>query len=398
MAETIKACRICGSVDLPTVLDLGEQQMTGIFPKTRGEDVGGGPLELVRCGGDCNLVQLRHIYDPALLYGGDYGYRSGLNRSMIEHLREKAAMFHDFGPDDIVLDIGANDGTLLSMFPSRLYRIGMDPTIAKFGHHYPPGITAIADFFSPQLFFQASGGKRAKLVTSIACFYDLQSPMQFVRDVHSVLHDGGLWHFEQSYLPRMMSQRAYDTVCHEHVEYYSLKPIFWMLARAGFQVVSMSENAVNGGSIAITVKKGSQATEAGGAGAAPSLEEWRQFASSVRRHRTGLLATLESLKLEGKTIIGLGASTKGNVLLQYCGIGQDTLDCIGEVNPAKFGCYTPGTGIPIVSEEEAFALKPDVALVLPWHFEKTMTERYRDRGCELLYPLPTIHNGCRRLV
>lgn len=371
------------------MLTLGTQAMTGIFPRP-GEAVESGPLDLLKCEGPCGLVQLGQSYDPIKMYGGDYGYRSGLNRTMVEHLRKKAwELSRDLKPGSVVLDVGSNDGTFLGFVPRGCERIGVDPTIAKFGHLYEEGIVKVPTFFSAEL------GAKADLITSIACFYDLEDPVQFARDVYESLAPGGHWHFEQSYLPRMMSQRAYDTVCHEHLEYYSYKPIAWILNEVGFEVVRVEENEVNGGSIAITVRKGTKKTEGSNE---PSLEDWRQFRGTVERHRSGLLSVLNGLHADGKCVIGLGASTKGNVILQYCGIGPDLVECIGEVNPDKLGRVTPGTNIPIVTEQDAFARKPDVALILPWHFKESMVERYRHWGCELLFPLPTLHYGQRRLV
>jgi NDP-4-keto-2,6-dideoxyhexose 3-C-methyltransferase len=406
----IKACRVCGSTDLHSVLDLGEQSLTGVFPRKASTNVTRGPLEIVKCsGGDdaCGLVQLRHTYDPGEMYGADYGYRSSLNRSMVEHLGAKVELLlarSPVGPGDIVLDIGSNDGTTLSFYPESAQLIGIDPTAVKFAKYYKPHITVVPDFFSSERFFAATGGKKAKIVTSIAMFYDLERPVDFMRQVHAVLVDDGLWHFEQSYLPSMLAATSYDTICHEHVEYYSLKTIVWMADRVGFSIADVTLNDINGGSFAITALKATpgatahapivaqmlgEEREAGLSG----LETFKRFARAVTVHRRDLRALLERLKADGKRVFGMGASTKGNVILQYCEIGPSLLECIAEVNEDKVGCFTPGTGIPIVSEHEAVARKPDVFLVLPWHFRITLIRRAEPlltRGIKLLFPLPKI--------
>ena len=408
--RAITQCRICGSADLRSLLDLGQQALTGVFPKTRGQKVTVGPLEIVKCFGGsdaCGLVQLRHTYEPTEMYGGEYGYRSSLNKAMVEHLRGKVNALlarAPVGKGDVVLDIGSNDGTSLSFYPETATLIGIDPTAAKFAKYYKPHVKVVPDFFSAEAFFKASGGASASIVSSVAMFYDLDRPMDFVRDVHAVLKDGGLWHFEQSYLPMMLATNSYDTICHEHVEYYSLAAILWMMDRVGFSVVDVTLNDVNGGSFAITVAK----AKPGATRHAPivekmlaeeralglhTMEPYERFAERVAKHRTELRACLERLKAEGGTVFGMGASTKGNVILQYCDIGPDLCACIAEVNEDKFGCFTPGTEIPIVSEAEAASRNPTHFLVLPWHFRKNLVPRAAPllaRGMKLLFPLPEI--------
>jgi hypothetical protein len=403
----IEQCRVCDSSQLASVVDLGRQALTGVFPRARGAAITKGPLELVKCMGECGLVQLRHTYEPTEMYGAEYGYRSALNRSMVTHLAAKVRSLLDscpVGAGDVVLDIGSNDGTTLAHYPESATLIGIDPSAAKFAKYYKAHIKPVPDFFSAETFLGASGGRRAKIITSIAMFYDLDRPLDFVRQVHESLIDGGIWHFEQSYLPSMLAANAYDTICHEHVEYYALKQIRWMLERFGFSIRDVTLNDINGGSFAVTAVK----SNPGEISHAPVVRDmlveedrlgietmapYEGFAASVRTHRDELRALLLRLKGEGKTIFGLGASTKGNVLLQYCGIDTTLVSCIAEVNEDKFGCFTPGTEIPIVSETEANARNPDVYLVLPWHFRRNILARAAPifaRGARLLFPLPEI--------
>ena len=409
MPREISSCRICHHRQLVPLLHLGEQCLTGIFPKSADEKITRGPLELVKCDGDdaCGLVQLRHSYDSAEMYGADYGYRSSLNKSMVAHLRAKVAKLTAMAPPqpgDIVLDIGSNDGTLLSFYPPGLTAVGMDPTAAKFREFYQPHIEVIADFFSAENFKAQFGARKAKLITSIAMFYDLDEPMQFVEQVAEILDGEGIWHFEQSYLPAMLAANAYDTVCHEHVEYYALAQIRWMMDRCGLKIIAIEQNDINGGSFAVTVAKtSSRHREDTAAVAAMLAAEARQglhtlapyeaFRSRVFHHRDALLALLADLSRQGASVLGYGASTKGNVILQFCGITTAQIPFIAEVNPDKFGKITPGTHIPIVSEAEAHAMKPDCLLVMPWHFRDNLVKReaaYLQRGGRMIFPLPEI--------
>jgi hypothetical protein len=399
-------CRLCGSTDLVGVLDLGEQALTGVFPSHRGERVSSGPLELVWCS-SCTLLQLAHSYEPEELYGDNYGYRSGLNRSMLRHLGRKASgleMLVGLAPGDVVLDIGSNDGTLLGAYAANsIRRIGIDPTAMRFAEYYPQDAKIVADFFSAPRFFEVSEA-RARIITSIAMFYDLEDPVAFTQDVRECLAPDGVWHFEQSYMPSMLRSVAYDTVCHEHVEYYSLATVHRILEEVGLELIDVRFNRVNGGSFAVTAgHPGSpiarnhalidwfvaQEERIG----LNTPEPFRRFAASVFQHRTDLVELVGTLSSAGASMMGYGASTKGNVLLQFCGFGPEHLEAIAEINEDKFGRVTPGSGIPIVSEEEMRERQPDYLLVLPWHFHDGIVEREADylrRGGRLIFPLPEI--------
>jgi hypothetical protein len=406
----IDACRVCGNSELVPVLSLGDQYLTGVFPKTREQAVTHGPLELARCAGDpecCGLVQLRHSYDPGEMYGPDYGYRSSLNRSMVTHLQEKARLLSSMVPlvnGDLVLDIGSNDGTLLSFFAPNLERAGMDPSAAMLRNTYPAGAHCIVDFFSRERFADEFGATKAKIITSIAMFYDLDNPQQFANDVADSLEDDGIWHFEQSYMPLMLDVTGYDTICHEHVEYYGLHQIEWLLKRAGLRVLNVELNQVNGGSFAVTACKADSPfpTENASVDAIRNQEKtrrldseapFRRFSQHVHDHRARLIELLASIADRGEKVIGYGASTKGNVILQYCGITPAELPCIAEVNADKFGSFTPGTLIPIISEAEARAMNPDYFFAMPWHFRSNLIERearFLASGGKMIFPLPEL--------
>jgi hypothetical protein len=403
----IDRCRVSGSQNLVSVLDLGRQELTGVFPKSRDENITAGPLELVWCP-ESGLLQLAHSFEPSEMYGENYGYRSGLNQSMVDHLTRKVGQLSrkfELRPGDTVLDIGSNDCTSLRAYPvSGLTRIGIDPTGEKFAAYYPDDVTLVPDFFSAEAFRKVSRN-RARIVTSIAMFYDLEDPVAFAREIESILTPDGVWHFEQSYMPSMLRMTSYDTICHEHLEFYSLSVIGKILDAAELQVVDVQMNAVNGGSFAVTAaRKNNSVVKANDAVVNWLLEQesrmglhtprpYREFEDRTFRHREDLRRLLQALAADGKRVAGYGASTKGNVLLQFCGITEKEVSVIAEVNPDKFGTFTPGSKIPIVSEAEARAMQPDYFLVLPWHFKEGILKReqaFLDAGGKMIFPFPEI--------
>jgi hypothetical protein len=400
------SCRLCGNADLTEVVNLGEMSFTGIFPATTFETVPSGPLRVGLCT-DCGLAQMMESFPSELLYGDNYGYRSGLNASMVTHLHRTANGLETrlaLQAGDLVCDIGSNDATLLNGYRTRgLKKLGIDPTIAKFASFYDDSITAIPDFFSAENYF-AHATEPARVVTSLAMFYDLEDPVGFARDVKQVLRDDGIWQFEQSYAPWMVRSGAYDTICHEHLEYYSLSDIRRILDEAGLKIVDVRTNAVNGGSVSVSAAKAESSfrprssnldwllanEEASGVLRA---EAWLAFADRIARHREWLSDLLRRIEADGRTVMGLGASTKGNVLLQSMGLTAKEIPAIGEVNPYKFGRFTPGSHIPIVDEAEVISGQPDYILVLPWHFRESIIGRlegYLERGGQLIFPLPEV--------
>lgn len=406
MYKQVSQCRICGNQNLARVLDLGNQVLTGVFPKDRNAKITRGPLWLLKCHGDadaCGLLQLGHSYELSEMYGDNYGYRSGLNASMVAHLHAKVKRIRglvNLQAGDLVVDIGSNDSTTLQAYPSDLTLVGIDPTGTKFRSYYPPHVQLIPDFFSSRLLEQRLPGRKAKVVTSFSMFYDLEDPMGFMRQVHDVLADDGLWVFEQSYMPTMLEMNSYDTACHEHLEYYALRQIQWMAERVGLRIVDVEFNDVNGGSFSVAVKKAApgatpvpqvaQLLQTEKAAGLDTLAPYEAFAQRVAQSRSELLAFVERARAEGKTVAALGASTKGNVLLQYCNFTERDIVAVGEVNAEKFGAYTPGTLLPIVKESELLAKSPDYLLVLPWHFRSFFVDSPSFKGRRLVFPLPRL--------
>ena len=406
MYKKVEKCRICGNTHMERVLDLGEQMLTGVFPREKDAKVTTGPLHLVKCIGDdaCGLLQMEHSYDLGEMYGENYGYRSGLNASMVAHLNNKVKRILGMvvlDKGELVIDIGSNDSTTLQAYPtSGPVLVGIDPTGIKFHSYYPPHIQLIPDFFSSALVKARFPGQKAKVVTSFSMFYDLEDPMGFMRQVYDVLADDGIWVFEQSYMPTMLDTNSYDTVCHEHLEFYALRQIKWMADRVGFKILDVEFNDINGGSFSVTVSKSH-----GDQSVVPSVQRildnerakgldtllpYQAFAERVIQTKRDLLKFIETARAEGKRVAVLGASTKGNVLLQYCGLTTKEIEFVGEVNPEKFGCYTPGTWLPIIPEQELLAKKPDYMIVLPWHFRQFFVTNKKFSNMSLVFPLPKV--------
>lgn len=400
-------CRNCKSSDLLKVLSLGNQMLTGVFPKSKDKKITKGPLDLVLCN-NCKLLQLGKSYDLLEMYGDNYGYRSGLNQSMVDHLEKKINSLETLvspNENDIVIDIGSNDATSLKAYKGKFLKVGIDPTGNKFLSYYNNEIRLIPNFFSANIFKKIFHDRKAKIITSIAMFYDLEDPNKFVKDINDCLEFDGIWHFEQSYMPQMLKSNSYDTICHEHLEFYSLTIIKEILENNHMKIIDVEINSVNGGSIAITaVKNECNAYKINESEIKflldqenlvklNTLKPYKDFSSRIIKHKENLVKLINEMNKSGKKVFGYGASTKGNVLLQYCGFTSKDLPFIAEVNKEKFGLMTPGTYIPIISEDEAKNLSPDYFLVLPWHFRDFIIKKekkFLESGGKLIFPLPII--------
>lgn len=407
MYQLAKACRICGNARLIPMMSLGDLALTGTFPKSRDEAVTSGPVDLVKCdeSAGCGLVQLLQSYNLSEMYGMNYGYRSGLNSSMVRHLHGKVNKILALGileKGDLVIDIGSNDSTTLRAYPEGHYElVGIDPTGVKFKSYYPEHIRLVPDFFSAATVARALNGRKAKVITSFSMFYDLEEPVAFAREIQKSLDQNGVWVLEQSYLPAMLRTNSFDTICHEHLEFYALKQIIWTCEHAELKVLDVEFNDVNGGSFSIMVARADSAHEPNEAHIQQILTEesalglsssaaFDQFKKRVEEAGATLLKFLKQAREDGKKVHGLGASTKGNVLLQYFGIGPELLASIGEVNPDKVGSFTPGTLIPIASEDDVLRSGPDYLVVLPWHFKNFFLSSPKLKGKTLVFPLPEL--------
>ncbi|RJS84113.1 methyltransferase domain-containing protein [Methanophagales archaeon] len=411
--KEIKKCRICGNHDLIPIINLGVQALSGRFPSEDEPDPPKAPLELVKCNNTkksdaCGLLQLKHSVSPEELYLHSYGYRSGINQTMKLHLSDivqRVQEIVNLSKGDVVLDIGSNDATLLKCYEiPGLHKIGIDPAGEQFLEYYTEEIELVSDYFNASNYFSVSSDKQAKVITSIAMFYDLESPMDFVADIKKILHPEGIWILEQSYMPTMLKMNSFDTICHEHLEYYSLKQMDWMLKKHDLRIFDVEFNDINGGSFRVYVchnksifksnqKKIDQVVSKEENLKLDSEQPYKEFRERVFRIKDELHNFLTTEKAKGKSIYIYGASTKGNVLLQFCNIDHTLITAAADRNPKKWGRRTPITNIPIISEEEARKAKPDYFLVLPWHFRQEFIERESDflaSGGKFIFPLPKL--------
>ena len=408
MYKVIDHCRVSKSSSLKTILDLGNQYLSGVFPKSKNQEIGKAPLELVWCN-ESKLAQLKHSYSLNQLYGDNYGYRSGLNMSMVEHLNQKIKKLEDkvqLKTNDLVIDIGSNDATTLKAYKdSEINKVGIDPTGKKFKRFYNKDISLISDFFPTPKLQELFPSRKAKIITSIAMFYDLEDPTLFVEAIANNLDLNGIWHFEQSYLPIMLEKNSYDTICHEHLEYYTIESIILILEKYDLKIIDIELNSINGGSFALSVThKDCKKYEPNENYINRLLDKekrlelsnlliFREFEKNVLKHKEDLKKLINNINNDGKKVFGYGASTKGNVLLQYCGITKQDIPFIAEVNEDKFGAYTPGSLIPIIPEEKARSMHPDFFFVLPWHFRDSILAReqeFMSNGGKFIFPLPYI--------
>lgn len=410
---TRTTCRVCDGALTP-ILSLGEHYVSD-FPSPGESDGVKAPLELVLCG-QCQLVQLKHTVPADTMYR-NYWYRSGTNQTMRDALADiahKGEQLIKLQPGDDVLDIGCNDGTLLSAYRTeRLCKIGFDPAqnLAEFSRAVATKV--VSTFFSAEAFRGDADlrAKRPKIVTSIAMFYDLEDPNAFVADIKAVMHPDGLWMVQMSHLPLMLRTNELGNVCHEHLEYYSFHAFEYLLSRHDLEVVDVELNDINGGSIRTYIRQRSADPAAFGDATYRRLaaervaamrqdestmgldgvQPYKDFAFRVERIKNDVVRFIQEQRRQGKTIYVYGASTKGNTLLQYFGLDHTMITAAAERNPTKWGKVTVGTHIPIVSEAEARAAKPDFFLVLPWHFVDEFQARERDylmAGGRFILPAP----------
>jgi hypothetical protein len=411
-----QTCRLCGSKSLSPILNLGPQMLASAFASKENQDflpLRKVPLELVRCNPEldenaCGLVQLKHTFPSDIMYT-DYWYASGVNQTMRDALADittKAKEFVTIEKGDVAVDIGCNDGTLLNSYKNpALDLIGFDPA-KNFVGVAGEGFSRINDYFNKVSYLAARGTKKAKIVTSIAMFYDLEDPISFTQDIADILDENGVWILQMADLPNMLRNNMFDNICHEHLTYYHLAPMEFLLTRCGMKLVDVEMNFVNGSSYRFYIRKM--------AGPAPTVEAlkriakvrfeefnlaldtdapYKKFKDNIERNRNDLLFFINQEREKGKQVFVYGASTKGNVLLQYCDLNAENMPYAAERNPRKWGTKTLGSDIPIISEEDARAMKPDYFLVLPYHFLDEMLVReteFINRGGKFIVPVPSV--------
>lgn len=411
--KTWSHCRICGNPHLKTIIDLGSQPLSGVFPRPEVPDPSQSPLHLVRCDtqakpGACGLVQLLHTAELKEMYGTTYGYYSSISPTMVRHLEAKVSGLVELAkpkPGEIVLDIGCNDGTLLNAYGTSagLTRIGMDPSSRKFASHFQPDIRVAYDFFSESGARTLIGDKSCKIISSIAMFYDLDDPMKFMRDIRALLAKDGIWAVELSYLPLLLKQLTYDQICHEHVTYLGLRHMDWMMKSNGLKILDVTFNDVNGGSFYIIAGRddGPYAPQArkiqtilDEEAALDTDAPFARMRNRILLHREDVRSFFSLMKAAGRPVHGYGASTKGNIVLNYCGLGAGDIVAIGDRNPEKDGLVTPGSRIPIIAHEKLRERGADCLFVLIWHFRDEIIRdemAFLKRGGKLVFDLPRLH-------
>lgn len=410
--KTINKCRVCGASNLTDILSLGDLYVSDFIDDSTAHLAQKAPLDLALCSPEnngCGLLQLRHSVSGDLLYR-NYWYRSGINKTMTEELNgivKKIESIIYLTQNDYVIDIGANDGTLLRSYSKTKHTVGFEPArnLKVFNEKGTEKI--FNDFFGHDVWQKEFNNKSAKAITAIAMFYDLDDPNKFVADICKCLDADGVFIIQMSYLPLMLSQNAFDNICHEHLEYYSLLSLENLLKRHNLQVFDVELNDVNGGSYRVYIKHASTGRGINiPVGANKRVENLRKYEKDLGLHQNKIYddfakrvllikAEISAFNLEevkrGKKVFVYGASTKGNTLLQYFGLDNSIITAAVERNPDKFGKRTVGTNIPIDSEENARKAKPDYFLVLPWHFMKEFLSREEDyilSGGSFIVPLP----------
>ncbi len=406
--KTRETCRVCGSKRLVPILSLGEQFVTNFVEESEKDSLK-GPLELVLCEAKngCGLLQLKHTLDHDVLYK-KYWYRSGISATMVKALTDivsSAEKLVQLSHGDIVVDIGSNDGTLLRQFKTLgLTTVGFEPSnLWELGVEGASKI--INDYFNYKAFKREFRGKKAKLITTIAMFYDLEDPNTFVEDVKKCLHKDGLWIIQMNYLGLMLENNTFDNISHEHLEYYALMSLENLLNRHGMEPFDVELNYVNGGSFRIYVRhKGGKIV--GLPGAEKRLRKIRhyerkkefdkkkaydEFAKGIEKIKRDLMGFLRNEVKKGKRIFIYGASTRGLVVLQYFGIDRKLIEAAVDKNPDKWGKHMVGTGIPIMSIAQYRKEKPDYLFVLPYHFIEEIKDQERDflkNGGKMIVAIP----------
>lgn len=388
---TRSTCRLCGSPDLQEVFSVGNQYINDFVPEDK---IGKGiraPLDLVSCG-KCTLLQLKHTAPQELLYARHYWYRSGVTDTMRRALRDITAQIEpmvSLKSGDVVLDIGANDGTLLASYEvPGIVRVGCEPANNLVEQLREKADHVIHDFWTYENYAKL-GLPKAKVVTAIGMFYDLEEPNQFIRDAQRALADDGVFVAQLMCLTPMLEKNDLGNICHEHLEYYSLESLRYLFETNGLEMFKIEENDVNGGSYRIFARHNK------GTGVAfdekVTSQDVAAFGERLRRNRDACVKFIKEEVAKGKTVYVYGASTKGNVILQYYGLDASLITAAAERSPEKWGKYTIGSWIPIVSEEEARKAQPDYFLVLPWAFFNEFYARereWRDKGGKFIVPLP----------
>ena len=398
----IKQCRNCKSKKLITLFSLGNLCFTGKFSSLN-DNIKKKPVTVVLCK-SCELVQLAHNYDLKYLYGPDYGYRTGINRTMTDHVKkitQTLAKKTSLKKNDLVLDIASNDGTLLNSYKKNIIKFGVDPILNKYNKNYKNIRYSISGFFSASKVKEKTK-KKFKIISALSVFYDLLNPNRFLRDVKTLLLPEGVFLLEFADLASIIKYKMFDTICHEHLEYYSSKVIINLVKKNDLRVFDIKQNFINGSSkqyyichknskIKSKSKIINKTLRSESKLKLNTVKTFKEFIQKINFLKTRLNNKIKYIRRNNQSIHCYGASTKGNVLLQYFNIDNKKISFAAERNKNKYGLVTPGSKIKIISEENSRKMKPDYYLVLPWHFKKEILKREKNTlrtGTKFIFPLP----------
>lgn len=400
----ISKCRICKKSKLKVLFSFGSLCFTGKFP-SKGQKIKKKPITVVICK-NCELVQLGHSFDLKYLYGPDYGYRTGINKTMLDHVKKVVKILSTkakLKKKEHVLDIASNDGSLLNFYNKNTITFGIDPILNKYKNEYKKINYKVADFFSEKK-IKNKTKKKFKIITALSVFYDAEDPDKFIKDIKKILSHNGIFLLEFADLASIVKNKMFDTICHEHLEYYSSKVILNLCKKNSLRVFDIKINNINGSSKQYYICHDNSEYKTNNQIIKNILKSeeklklsreitFRNFFKIINQSKKELNKFLIKVKKLKKTVHGYGASTKGNVLLQYYNINNKTIEFIAERNKNKYNLFTPGTNIKIISESLSRSYKPDYYLVLPWHFKKEILIREKDirgRGTKFIFPLPKL--------
>jgi hypothetical protein len=387
--KKIKSCRISNDKKLHKLINFGNVALAGIFPKNKNINIPKAPLSIV-FSNKSKLLQLEHDYNSNFLFGSNYGYRSGLNKSMISHLKEKYLYLNkklNLSNKDYILDIGSNDGTFLNFFSNQINKVGCDPSAKKFKKYYNKNIKTYYQIFDQNVITKLKF--KFKLVSAIAMFYDLNNPVEFCKNVEKIIDKNGIFHIEIAYLPDIIKEFSFDTFCQEHLTYYSLISFKNLINQTNFKIIDFQRNSINGGSINFDLALNNSNIK-------PKLNKiknlynyelknnfhklskYKIFFKEIDKNINKINKNINLISKKTNKIYGFGASTKGNVTLQLCKLNNKKIRAIYDVNKEKFGSYTPGTNILIKDEKHILKDKPDYLILLIWHFKQTIKQKFVD--------------------
>ena len=400
-------CRNCKSNKLKKVITVGSQPLSGIFYRNKKFNLKNYSLDLFKCS-NCKLIQLYKSAKSHQMFGETYEYRTSLSNLMISHIKNKIKYLKKkslIKHNSSILDIGSNDGTFLNNLNKSMQLVGIDPSAEKFKHLYKKNIIFCSNFFSKkniESFLKNKIGKKIEfdLITSFAMFYDVDDPNAFCQDIYQLLKKNGVWVLELSYLPLMLKNVTYDQICHEHLTYYDLTVFKKIIEKHNLKIIDVSLNEINGGSIEIICAKRDSKFKTNKKKISKFLKDEMKITEKSYKNFNNRINKIKEmvqmfLNLNAKKkVIGYGASTKGNIVLNHCQIKNNQIKEICDGSSKKVSRYTPGSNIKIISKKKMRKKNPDYLLVLIWSFRKEVIKQelnFLKKGGKLVFHLPRFH-------